>query len=146
MENTASYTALRARYGQLEKRYKDLQKRFVTIKQQNDEMKQIIQPIKVSPDKLLVKAIQTEFQHFKEEHLKMKSRKREIVLCRQIFCHIMKKKTKLSWKNIGLFCGQDHSTAIHANNTINDLTDWDKELLAKVERIERLFTRYYGKG
>lgn len=146
MEHTISYTRLKMEYGKLKQKYEITKKQLAIIKKANEEMQQLIQPIRVSPDKLLIKAIQSEFQYFKEEHLKLRSRKREVVLCRQIFAHLLRKKTGMEWVKIGALLGQDHSTAIHSFHTIANLIDYDKQLLARLERIERIFMRYHAKG
>jgi len=61
-----------------------------------------------------------------ENKLRDKTRKQEIVLARQIAMYLSKEMTKSSLKTIGLhFGGRDHSTVIHACNTIEKsvLTD-----------------------
>jgi chromosomal replication initiator protein len=68
--------------------------------------------------------------------LKSKSRLREIVLPRQIAMYIAKELTDLSLKSIGYhFGGRDHSTVIHAIQTINDLMDTDKEISESVNKL-----------
>lgn len=64
------------------------------------------------------------FEHTKVsyEEMKHKTRKREVVQARQIAMTLIRDFTKLSLKNIGMkFGGRDHSTCIHACNTIDDL-------------------------
>lgn len=54
--------------------------------------------------------------------LKAKSRKRELVHPRQVAMFLAKEKTDLSLKSIGYhFGGRDHSTVIHAVQTVSDL-------------------------
>jgi len=66
------------------------------------------------------------------EAMKSHSRKREIVEARFIAMWFIKEETALSLKEIGgCFGGRDHSTAIHAIQTINDLLITDKKLQAK---------------
>lgn len=72
------------------------------------------------------------------EKLKDKIRKREIAQARQIAMYFTKEFTKSSLKTIGLyFGGRDHSTVIHAINTVNDLCDTDKEFKKYVEDIRK---------
>jgi hypothetical protein len=64
------------------------------------------------------------FEHTKitYEEMKRKTRKREIVQAKQIAISLIRANTKLSLKSIGIrFGGLDHSTCIHACNTIEDL-------------------------
>ena len=55
------------------------------------------------------------------ETVKSKSRIREVVKSRQIYCWLMRKNTRLSFADIGKPLNCDHSTVIHAINTINNL-------------------------
>ncbi len=81
-----------------------------------------------------------EYFKLKPETLKEKSRKREIVQARQIAMYFSKECTKSSLKTIGLyFGGRDHSTVIHAINTVNDLCDTDKEFRRYVEELRKKF-------
>ncbi len=70
--------------------------------------------------------------------VKSKTRKREIVQARQISMFFAKDMTKASLKNIGMhFGGRDHSTVIHACQTVNDLMDTDKKFRLDVEEISK---------
>jgi chromosomal replication initiator protein len=70
------------------------------------------------------------------EHVKSKTRKREIVQARQISMFYAKDLTKSSLKTIGMhFGGRDHSTVIHACQTVNDLIETDKKFRADIEEI-----------
>ncbi len=73
-----------------------------------------------------------------QELLKAKTRKREIVQARQISMYFAKELTKSSLKNIGLhFGGRDHSTVIHAVQTVNDLVSIDKEFRKNIDDIKK---------
>ncbi len=70
------------------------------------------------------------------EHVKSKTRKREIVQARQISMYYAKDLTKSSLKTIGMhFGGRDHSTVIHACQTVNDLIETDKKFRSDIEEI-----------
>jgi chromosomal replication initiator protein len=70
------------------------------------------------------------------ELVKSKTRKREIVQARQISMFYAKDLTKSSLKTIGMhFGGRDHSTVIHACQTVNDLIETDKKFKADIEEI-----------
>jgi len=57
-----------------------------------------------------------------ENKVREKNRKKEVVLARQVAMFLSKKLTKSSLKTIGLhFGGRDHSTVIHAYNSIEQL-------------------------
>ncbi len=72
------------------------------------------------------------------DQLKSKTRKREIVQARQISMYFAKQLTKASLKNIGMhFGGRDHSTVIHACQTVNDLMDTDKKFRSDVDELTK---------
>ena len=71
-----------------------------------------------------------------EDKLRDKSRKKEIVFARQIAMYLSKELTKSSLKSIGLqFGGRDHSTVIHAHNSIDDAMSKDPSVLSLVKTI-----------
>jgi chromosomal replication initiator protein len=79
-----------------------------------------------------------DFYNIPVEAVKSKTRKREIVQARQIAMYFTKDLTKASLKNIGIFFGgRDHSTVIHACQTVNDLIETDKKFRHDVEEIEK---------
>lgn len=72
------------------------------------------------------------------EMVKSKTRKREIVQARQISMYFAKDLTKSSLKTIGMhFGGRDHSTVIHACQTVNDLMETDKKFKMDVEELSK---------
>ena len=74
--------------------------------------------------------------------LKGKSRLRNFVIPRQMAMYLAKEMTALSLKSIGYhFGGRDHSTVIHAIQTINDLMDTDKEINQTVQKLLQKFKR-----
>lgn len=83
-----------------------------------------------------IQKLVTEFYGLTVDQLKSKTRKREIVQARQISMFYAKNLTKASLKSIGTyFGGRDHSTVIHACQTVNDLMDTDKKFKNDVEEI-----------
>lgn len=88
----------------------------------------------------IIKIVRSEFV-VSEDELKSKSRKREIVIPRQIAMHIIKERTVMSLKAIGIVFNRDHSTVIFAINTVNDLIETDKGFRKKYEQIQRKITR-----
>ncbi|OGU35338.1 MAG: chromosomal replication initiation protein DnaA [Ignavibacteria bacterium GWB2_35_6b] len=76
-----------------------------------------------------------EFFKVEENKVREKNRKKEVVLARQIAMYLSKKMTRSSLKTIGLhFGGRDHSTVIHAYNSI------DKTLLDDIKIRESVDT------
>jgi chromosomal replication initiator protein len=71
--------------------------------------------------------------------LKSKSRKKELVYPRQIAMFLAKERTELSLKSIGYhFGGRDHSTVIHAIQTISDLIGHDSQARDAVEKLKAI--------
>ena len=71
-----------------------------------------------------------------ENKIRDKTRKKEIVLARQIAMYLAKELTLSSLKTIGLhFGGRDHSTVIHACNSIEDMKIKDPSLNNVIDEI-----------
>ena len=75
------------------------------------------------------------------ETMKSKTRKREIVQCRQLAMYFSKQMTKNSLAMIGKYCGnKDHATVLHACKTVNNLSDTDKRFKGYISEIEKKLT------
>ena len=71
-----------------------------------------------------------------ENKLRDKTRKKEIVLARQLAMFFSKELTKSSLKTIGLhFGGRDHSTVIHSCNSIEKMQQEDSSIKTLVENL-----------
>ena len=78
-----------------------------------------------------------EFFKVDENKVREKNRKKEVVLARQIAMYLSKKLTRSSLKTIGLhFGGRDHSTVIHAYNTIDKTLIEDLKMRDSVDAIK----------
>ncbi len=72
------------------------------------------------------------------DQLKDKTRKKEIVMARQLAMYFSKEYTSSSLKTIGYhFGGRDHSTVIHAVQTVNDLYDTDNSYKRSLDEIRK---------
>ncbi len=72
-----------------------------------------------------------------ENKIRDKTRKKEIVLARQIAMYLSKELTKSSLKTIGLhFGGRDHSTVIHSCSSIEDMKTKDTILNEIIENLK----------
>ncbi len=79
-----------------------------------------------------------EYFNISVDDVKSKTRKREIVQARQIAMYFAKDLTKASLKNIGSHFGnRDHSTVIHACQTVNDLIETDKKFRYDVDELAK---------
>ena len=72
-----------------------------------------------------------------ENKIRDKTRKKEVVLARQVAMYLSKELTKSSLKTIGLhFGGRDHSTVIHAYTAIEALKNSDTNLNEEVNNLK----------
>ncbi len=72
-----------------------------------------------------------------ENKIRDKTRKKEIVLARQLAMYLSKELTKSSLKSIGLqFGGRDHSTVIHACNAVEESLNKDPNMKDIVKAIK----------
>ena len=71
------------------------------------------------------------------EAINTRSRKREVVLVRQVAMYFAKKYLDLSTAKIGLYIGnRDHATVLHACKTVANLADTDKQFRTELSEIE----------
>ena len=66
-----------------------------------------------------------------------RSRKREVVLVRQVAMYLAKKHLDMSTSKIGKYIGdRDHATVLHACKTVANLADTDKQFKVELEEID----------
>jgi chromosomal replication initiator protein len=86
----------------------------------------------------VIQKVVCEYYDIPVDTIKSKTRKREIVQARQIAMYFAKDFTKSSLKNIGSHFGnRDHSTVIHACQTVSDLMDTDKKFRNDVDELSK---------
>lgn len=113
-----------------------------------DIAKQIVQSLVQSSDEnkevSIDEVIKTVSEYFgvTVEELRDKTRKKEIVIARQIAMYFAKEYTSYSLKSIGYqFGGRDHSTVIHAIQSVSDYMLEGKEIKRFIEEIEKKFKK-----
>ena len=80
----------------------------------------------------------SEYFHVGQDDLKAKTRKKEIVIARQVAMYFSKDYTNHSLKSIGYhFGGRDHSTVIHALQSVNDMIDTDAKFRYSVDELKK---------
>lgn len=85
-----------------------------------------------------------EYLNVPENKVRDKTRKKEIVLARQLSMYFAKEFTKASLKTIGLhFGGRDHSTVIHACNSIEASLKDDSQLAEIVSKLKNKIELHY---
>lgn len=89
----------------------------------------------------MIQKVICDYFQIKPEQLKAKTRRREIVLPRQLAMYFSKRYTKAALQTIGaIFGGKDHSTVLHACRSIEDLKQTDKQVRLYVEEIDKKLT------
>ncbi|GIK21398.1 MAG: chromosomal replication initiator protein DnaA [Ignavibacterium sp.] len=80
-----------------------------------------------------------------ENKIREKTRKKEIVLARQLAMYFSKELTKNSLKTIGLhFGGRDHSTVIHACNNVEQMHKSDTSMRDLIDSIRNKLELNYS--
>ncbi|MBZ0269688.1 chromosomal replication initiator protein DnaA, partial [bacterium] len=97
--------------------------------------------IKESRPHLSVEEIQhitCDFLRIPEDLVRARTRKREVVQARQVAMFFCKRMTKHSLKTIGLhFGGRDHSTVIHAVQSVSDQIDTDPSFRDMIDTLTK---------
>ncbi len=92
------------------------------------------------PNKISIEQITKtvcEFFDVAENKVREKNRKKEVVFARQVAMYLSKKLTNSSLKTIGLhFGGRDHSTVIHAFNTIEEMIKTDEKVADTIRTLK----------
>lgn len=120
-----------------------LEGRDIDIDLAREVLRNIVSDIK-SP--LTVEEIQkltAEFFDIPTDLLRAKTRKQEVVIARQVAMYLAKELTSCSLKTIGLnFGGRDHSTVIHAYQTVEEQLKIDPKFRSSIEQLKRKIEIY----
>ena len=85
-----------------------------------------------------IQRVVCEYFSLPEDLIRAKTRKQEVVTARQIAMYLAKELTNSSLKTIGLhFGGRDHSTVIHAYQSVEDQMKIDQKFGTNVSQIRR---------
>jgi len=83
-----------------------------------------------------IQRVVCQYFNVSEDKVRAKTRKREVVQARQVAMYFAKELTHSSLKTIGLhFGGRDHSTVIHACQSIRNQMETDKAFRQVIEEI-----------
>lgn len=86
-----------------------------------------------------------QYLNIAENKIREKTRKKEIVLARQLAMYFSKELTKSSLKTIGLhFGGRDHSTVIHACSSIEQMKNNDNSMRDLIDSIRNKIVLNYS--
>lgn len=114
-----------------------LNSKEINIELAKKTVKEIATDRKVNVTIETITNIVCEVLNIAENKIRDKTRKKEIVMARQIAMYLSKELTKSSLKTIGLhFGGRDHSTVIHACTTIEESVLKDSALKDIVNNVK----------
>jgi chromosomal replication initiator protein len=115
-----------------------LDRKEIDLELAKQTLNNIIQNIETEVGIDFIQKSVAEYFDVKLDELKAKTRKKDIVVARQVAMYFAKEYTKYSLKSIGYhFGGRDHSTVIHAVQAVHDLRDSDKRFRASFEELEK---------
>ena len=85
-----------------------------------------------------IKQLVSDYLKVPVEKIQGKTRKREVVMARQLSMYLAKHHTNNSLKSIGdKFGGRDHSTVIYSCKTVEDLIDTDPLMKDALHELEK---------
>lgn len=115
-----------------------LNRRDIDLELAQHTLKNIVQDVETELNIDFIQKTVSAFFQVSTEQLKGKSRKREFVVARQVAMYFAKELTNHSLKSIGAhFGGRDHSTVIHAVQSVNDLIETDSKFKGSVNELAK---------
>ncbi|WMJ72750.1 chromosomal replication initiator protein DnaA [Cytophagaceae bacterium ABcell3] len=115
-----------------------LTKKEIDLELAKHTLKNIVQEIECEVSIDFIQKFVAEYFNVPVDSLKAKTRKREIVIARQVSMYFSKNYTNMSLKTIGYHFGnRDHSTVIHAISAVNDMMDTDKKFNATMQELTK---------
>jgi chromosomal replication initiator protein len=115
-----------------------LLKKEIDLELAREVLKNIIREIQADVSVDFIQKTVAEYFKVDVEAMKGKAKKREIVIPRQVAMYFCKRYTQLTLALIGEnFGGRDHSTVIHALESVEDMMKTDAHFKASVEELGR---------
>ena len=115
-----------------------LENREVNVDLARDVLRVVVHELKspISIDQ--IQHTVSDFFNLPADLLRAKTRKQEIVIARQVAMYLSKELTNSSLKTIGLhFGGRDHSTVIHAYQSVEDRINTDTVFRQNIDQLRR---------
>jgi chromosomal replication initiator protein len=115
-----------------------LENREITVSLAKDVLRMVVQDMRAPVSIEYIQKSVASFFDLPVDLLRAKTRKQEVVGARQIAMYLSKDFTSSSLKTIGLhFGGRDHSTVIHACQTVEDRLKTDDSYKTQYHEIRR---------
>jgi len=116
--------------------YATLRKREMDLPLAKEVLRDLIKTTRVSLTIEEIQRVVCEYFVISEDLVRAKTRKREVVQARQVSMFFCKQLTQHSLKTIGLhFGGRDHSTVIHANQSVENQIETNVKFREVIEEI-----------
>jgi chromosomal replication initiator protein len=119
----------------------------IDLKLAKDVLKNFVTEInkEVTPD--VIQRTVAEYYNLDVENLASATRRRHVVLARQISMFLVKQYTEESLKSIGrMFGGRDHSTVLYSIKTVKDLMETNDDIRKSLGELERKIRIGQGEG
>lgn len=115
-----------------------LESREITTDLAKDVLRMVVQEMKAPVSIEQIQRTVSEYLDVPFDLLRAKTRKQEVVHARQVSMFLAKELTNSSLKTIGLhFGGRDHSTVIHACQTVDDRLRTDANFRLQLDQLRR---------
>jgi chromosomal replication initiator protein len=115
-----------------------LNRKDIDLELAKQTLKNIVHDIDTEVGVDYIQKTVSEYFKINTEDLKAKTRKKEIVMARQVAMYFAKEYTNHSLKSIGYhFGGRDHSTVIHAVQCVNDMMEFDSRFKNSMEELKK---------
>jgi chromosomal replication initiator protein len=115
-----------------------LDNREIGIDLARDVLKMVVNELRSPITIDQIQRVVCDFFDLPEDLLRAKTRKQEVVVARQVAMYLAKELTNSSLKTIGLhFGGRDHSTVIHAYQSVCNHMSGDSMFKQNVEQLRR---------
>lgn len=122
-----------------------LHRREIDLALAKEVLRDLLKDTRVNLSIEEIQRIVCEYFKIPEDLVRAKTRKREVVQARQIAMYFSKQLTQHSLKTIGLhFGGRDHSTVIHANQSVENQIETDakfREMMNEIRHTIELRSR-----
>jgi len=123
-----------------------LLKKEIDLELAKEVIKNIVKEIQSDVSVDFIQKTVADYFKIDPEMMKSKVKKREIVIPRQVAMYFSKRFTQLTLQLIGVnFGGRDHSTVIHALESVEDMMKLDSNFKAQIDELhKKLKTRVSG--
>lgn len=119
----------------------------IDLKLAKEVLKNFVTEINKEVTPEVIQRTVAEYYNLEVENLASATRRRQVVLARQISMFLVKEYTDQSLKSIGrMFGGRDHSTVLYSIKTVKDLMETNDEIRKSLGELERKIRIGQGEG